>query len=461
MVNGPALVPAEERAASRQNRASAQDSDSGPQPEPSSSRREIVRTPTIKQDLAREPDTALRSRTDHRMERQLSPLVAASSTVLKMPLLPQREQRRSFGIIFSFLLLVALPTLASGYYLFAIASNQYVAEFKFAVKDASASRSVQPQGMMAALGMGGVGVTSNMTDNYMVTDYLLSRQAVEELQTRIGLIGLYSKPDIDWLARFRSTDPMEKFVRYWQWMVVSDYDQITGIARAQVRAFSPDDALKIANTMLALSEQLINRNMKRIQADTVRFAQNEVERGEKRLVEIRTKLTEYRNKAGIIDPNSSLVASNSQLAQTLRANLAQLETQVNSMRALKLDDSAPAMTIVRSQIKATKEQLAAVEKSVATTGQGAALSNVVAEFEKLDVERQLAQTMLTNAQASLDQARATAASQILYVEPYVRPYLPQSALYPRRYLDLGMAFAISLVIWGFLVLTARSIREHY
>src|SRR6185312_8405129 len=91
MVNGPSLVPAGERAASRQNRASAQDSGTDPQPEPSSSRREIVRTPTIKQDLAREPDSALRSRTDHRMERQLSPLVAASPTVLKMPPLPQRE----------------------------------------------------------------------------------------------------------------------------------------------------------------------------------------------------------------------------------------------------------------------------------------------------------------------------------------------------------------------------------
>jgi capsular polysaccharide transport system permease protein len=252
---------------------------------------------------------------------------------------------------------------------------------------------------------------------------------------------------------------MEDFVDYWQGMMTAYYDQVTGIAVAQVRAFTPEDALLIANTLVTLSEELVNKIANRTQTDAVRFAQREVERAEERLKAVRAKLTEYRNRVGVIDPATSVVASNSALTQGLRTTLAQLETQLQTLRLQNLQPNAPAMVTLQNQINSTKEQMAIIEKSVGRNQSGDALSAVIAEYEQLDLERQFAQNMVTSTMAALDAARAAAASQHLYITPFVRPSMPESSLYPRRILSIMTVAVIALVIWLVGVLVGRAVAE--
>ncbi|MGH9551618.1 MAG: hypothetical protein ACRD3W_19695, partial [Terriglobales bacterium] len=382
----------------------------------------------------------------------------------ELPPLPQRQIRRSRGAIRSFFVCVVLPTALSAYYFAFVASNQYVSEFRFAVKDASPNKTAAvaaTAGASSLLGALGAGAAPNMGDNYIVTDYLSSGQSVRDLQERIKVIDLYSRPSIDLWSRFNRARPLEWFIYYSQRMTTAAYDPITGIASVQVRAFSPQDAKLIADTMLKLSEELINRIVARMQRDTVKFAENEVRRGEDRVKAIRVQLTEFRNKVGVIDPSGSLVASNSQLVQTLRSNLAQLETQMTSLKAERLNAGSPVVQRLSAQIKATQDQIATVERDVSKGTKGGSLSDTVAQFEQLDLERQFAQTMLTGAQQSLDQARAVAAAQFLYIEPYMRPSLAESSIYPRRLVSIALTAFFSLVGWSILLLIARSIREHY
>jgi capsule polysaccharide export protein KpsE/RkpR len=278
----------------------------------------------------------------------------------------------SFGIF------VLLPVILAGVYYSAIASKQYVAEFKFTVKDTSATASAIPKGLLTALGpSAGTG-----TENYLVADYLTSRQAVEDLQQRINLTSLYAKPHIDWLSRFDAAKPMEQFVLYWQSMTTAYYDQITGITTAKVKAFSPEDALLVANTMVQLSEQLVNEMASRSQNDAVKFAENELQKAQERLKRVRLQLMD----GGKLAPSDSLL---------------------------------------------------------------------------LDLERQVAQTMLTTAMQTLDQTRANAATQHLYITPFVRPSLPQSATYPRVILATLTVGALAFGFWLIGLLTVRSIFERF
>jgi capsular polysaccharide transport system permease protein len=366
----------------------------------------------------------------------------------------QRGIKRISGEQIWFALSVVLPVfIATVYYAF-LAAHQYVAEFRFAVKDTSAQTAATATTMMAMMGSGG-----SAYDNYLVADYLLSRQVVEELQSRIKVTQLYARPQADWWVRFDPSQPMEKFVSYWQNAVSSHYDPVTGIAIAQVRAFTPEDALLIANSLVTLSEELVNRIANRSQNDAVRFAQKEVERAEERLKNIRAKLTEYRNKVGVIDPASSVVASNSALTQGLRGNLAQMETQLQTLRLQNLQPNAPAIITLQSQINSTKEQLAIIEGAVGRNKTGEALSAIIAEYEQLDLERQFAQNMVTSTMAALDAARAAAASQHLYITPYVRPSLPESSLYPRRFLAIATVAALGLIAWLIGLMMGRSVLE--
>ena len=376
-----------------------------------------------------------------------------------VPSRPRSKTQRHYGERIWFLLSVVLPVAIATVYFAFLASNQYVAEFRFMVKDATMQTSAMASQSMISM-MGGSG-GSLAYDNYLVTDYLISRQATEELQNRISVTQLFARPEADWWARFDPSQPMEKFVRYWQGMVTSHFDQVTGIATAQVRAFRPEDALLIANSLVTLSEELVNRIANRTQNDAVRFAQREVERAEERLKNIRAKLTEYRNKVGVIDPNASVVASNSALIQALRATLAQQETQLQTLRGQNLQPNAPAVVTLLNQIKSTRDQLALIESSVGrnSTTNGTPLSSVIAEYEQLDLERQFAQAMVTSTMQALDQSRASAASQHLYITPYVRPSLPESSTYPRRILEVVTVAALALIVWLIGLMIGRSVVE--
>ena len=367
-------------------------------------------------------------------------------------------RKRSYSGYIGFAVCVGIPVLLASIYYGFFASNQYAAEFRFAVQDNTPASSAIPSSLTAVLGGGAGGVTN---DNYIVTDYLLSRSAVDELEKRINVIGKYAKPTIDWWGRYDATKPIEKFVPYWQSMVAANFDQVTGLATVTIRAFSAQDALLIADTMVKLSEELVNQLAGRSQTDAVRFAQKEVERAQDRLKADRVKMTEFRSRVGVIDPTTSVTVSNSTLVTTQRASLASLETQLATYVRQNLAPNSPVVVTLKNQIKSVKEQLAATEADVGRGANGTSLSKIVGEYEQLNLQVQFAQAMVTSTMQALDQARANAAAQHLYITPYVRPSLPQSPQYPNRPLAVATVGLIAFALWAIGLLILRSIRERF
>jgi len=394
-----------------------------------------------------------------------------------LPPLPQRRAPSRRKLAWSFVLCVAIPTGLIALYYYMFAANQYVAEFKFAVMESSPVLPGSPPPISAtspsaAMGGGGglalmggasmLGGSSATMQNYVVTDYLLSRQVVEELQRRIGIRSLYDS-DLaknDPWARFAKNLPMERFVNYWNRMVTANYDPMTGLAVVTVRAFSPEDALSIANTMVTLAEDLVNSVAKRPQMDSVRFAEGEVRRTEERLRAAREAMTGYRLKEGIIDPSGAL-SSNLALVQTLRGQLVQQQTDLASLMSQQQNPNTSAAQSLRSRIVATKDQLDKMEKEVSKDREGnRVLTELVARYERLELERQYAQAGFVAAQQAFDQARANAAAQHLYLTPYVRPALAESSTYPRRAQSTLVAALAFFGIWIVGLMVVRAVGEH-
>jgi capsular polysaccharide transport system permease protein len=381
--------------------------------------------------------------------------------------LPQLKVKRSFATSISFLVCVALPVIAASIYYGFIASPQYVAEFRFSVTQSSppalASSGVPTVGngpspisngqianttAIAAAGSplpGGFSVTAGSQQNQIVVDYLLSRQAVADLQERIGVERLYAKPEVDWWARFDDGKPREKFVDYWRWMVSANYDMITGLATAQVRAFAPEDAQLIADSLVKLSDELVNRIDMRPKQDFLKFAQEEYRRAEASLKTAHEALTNLRDTETIVDPDTSAVAGNVQLAATLKASLTQLQAKLNSLIERRLDLNGPNAQMLRSQIDAARDQLAQVEGEVSHTSDGAVLANIIGGWEQLILDWQYAQTSLLMSKQNLDQARALTGARTLYLTPYVMPAKPESPTYP---LGTLWTFLFGLTLFG-------------
>ena len=61
---------------------------------------------------------------------------------------------------------------------------------------------------------------------------------------------------------------------------------------------------------------------------------------------------------------------------------------------------------------------------------------------------------------NLDQARATADRQRVFLASFIPPSLPEEALYPRRWRSLGILALIAFAVWGIGSLAVQSIRDH-
>src|SRR5262249_53884825 len=146
--------------------------------------------------------------------------------------------------IFLFVMMVVLPNIAALVYFGLIASDQYMSEAKFTVSSAAIPK-------MDGMGsITGVPPMLIVQDTQVVTNYIESRAMVEHLERAVGLRDAYSSKSIDWWARFQKGKPIEKFADYWEKMCSTSIAFPSGIVTLAVRAFSAQDAKRIADAVV-------------------------------------------------------------------------------------------------------------------------------------------------------------------------------------------------------------------
>jgi len=380
--------------------------------------------------------------------------------------LPNRKARLSAGFWLSLLLMVVLPTALGGAYYLYFASAQYVSEFRFAVKSSNASASSATTDLVGAA-LGQSARLSAFSDNFIVADYITSREAVTDLLKTVDLRAIYSNKDADYLARLDPTVPVEKLVEYWQNRVDASFDVSTGISIVQVRAFTAEESLRVAKALIASSEDLVNRIAERSREDSIRFAERDVKNAEDRLREITAKLRTFRNVQQTPDLSTS-ASSTLSLSLQLRTNLAQMEAQLTSL-STHMSPDAPTIKVLKNNIAATRDQLGKIEGELgagATAPAGGdkpsqeGYAATLSDYEDIRLELQFAQQSYQNMLTALDQVRSSAMSDRTYLMPYVEPQLAEYALYPERYEDVLIVFLIAFVAWAITMLTVHSVRDH-
>jgi capsular polysaccharide transport system permease protein len=386
-------------------------------------------------------------------DNQLDVLGAAPPAKMR----PQRRRRSVMA--WTLALCVVVPTILATVYFGLIASDQYVVELRFAVKNTSQSQSTDMLGVFAGI----PGATSSVTDSYIVIDHMMSRELLDKLEEKIGIRAIYSRPEVDYLSRFDNTESAEEFVKYWRKMVRAGYDSASQIVAVDVRAFTAEDAKLVAENILSLSEDLVNDLSARARADAVKYAQQEVKRMEDRLRVNRTALRSFRDTEQEFDPAKKVEAR--------YAILGKLEEEITSRKARLanfrsfMGPEAPSVKVLNSEIAALERQLEEERAKLGRTDQGKgsttqSIGSLAANYEELVVDREFAEKSYLSALTSLERARIEADRQQRYLAAFVRPTLPQEALYPKRILAICAVFGISLVLWALGVLITYAVRDH-
>jgi capsular polysaccharide transport system permease protein len=366
------------------------------------------------------------------------------------------RHRRPSVAAWSFVVVVALPMVLAAAYYFVVAADQYVAEFRFALRSAAPVRSEPPTWLPA-----GEALAPVASDSYIVVQYIRSRAMIDDLGRTIDLREMFSTRRADWPARLHLPASIEELVFYWKRQVDAFFDAGNGTIVVRVRAFTREDALRLAKHVLGLSEQLVNQLSERARQNALRDSEAAVGRAERRLAGALARLRDFRDEKGLIDPNKS---ANSTVALTdrLRDSLVRAKTEVSVLRQYMRDD-APPVALLEARIRSLEAERRSLEGEVTATAKSGApaLSRVMGRYEELETERRFAENAYQHALEALDQSRREAERQQVYLAAFVPPRLPDEALYPRRARSLAIVFLVAFAVWSIGGLGARSVRDHF
>jgi capsular polysaccharide transport system permease protein len=339
-----------------------------------------------------------------------------------------------------FFLLVALPTLACGLYFFAVAADRYESEVKFVVRSPATSATNQLSSLVQ-----GSSIIRSSDDAYIVREYILSRDAMNALIDRAGLMDALERPEADFLWRyppllFRPT--AERLFKHYLKFVSVDYEHSTGVATLRVQAFRPGDAQRLAEALVERSEALINSLNQRSGADAIASALDEVKTAERRAHEALDAVTDFRNRMRTIDPSQSSLATFNTIASL---SLATAETNATLTDVEKETPGGPQVTALKHKIDALQQQIGVERQKLA--GSSDSLAPQVAEYEGLVLNQTFAEKAFMSALATLESARVDAIKQRVFVEPITTANLPDYRAYPYRLSWTLGIFAIAFMIW--------------
>lgn len=363
----------------------------------------------------------------------------------------KRHKRSKRTVVY--MLAVVGPTLVVSAYYALVAAPIYVSEASFVVRMAA-----PPSSNVFGSLLQNSGITRSQDDTFSVQEYIRSRQALKELGDRLPVRAIFGSPQADWLTRFPrfwENSSEEELYSYYSDRVSVIHNDTTGITVLRTTAFHAQDAADLNASLLALGGNLLDRLNDRARGDAVRFANNEVQEAQQRVIDAQRSITDFRNKELMIDPNASST-SMIELISNLTAELANTRARLAETRKTAPDSSA--IPFLTSQIAALEQQIENERDKM--VGSDKSVAPKIADYESLVLMREFTNKALVGALDALEAARADARRQQLYLEVVVPPHLPDDAEMPYALKNILVVFlSLSLAyLLGWLMVTA--IRDH-
>lgn len=369
-----------------------------------------------------------------------------------------RVRFRHFLTLLSFVVCVLAPTGAAYWYMTERATPQYASVTAFSVRKEETG---SPTEIFSAFGLSGT--STNDTD--ILYDFLTSQEVVNSIRSYRDLEGIWAGPGTDW----ETGDPVfampkgggiEDQTTYWNRMVDVAYDTAASILEVKVLAFDPSNAQMIARDILNESTKIINTLSSVASADVLRYAQEDLGSAETELRAAREELTRFRNRYQIASIASDIALTTGPL-NALTQQLVEAKIEYGLL-VRDTTDTDPRILRMNARLEVIEEQIAAERAKLgASVGgdEGSVLSNRIAEFERLNIDLEFAQTSYQTALVSFHAAKADANRQSLYLAAHKNPTLAERADYPKKPTILGLIGGLSFAVWALLALTLLSLRD--
>jgi capsular polysaccharide transport system permease protein len=381
------------------------------------------------------------------------PVPSASIGEALQPLALPKLQRRHRLLIASFALIVAIPSLIAALYLMIFAANQYHSRAAFSVRSENFSGTLSALSAFTQIG------STSAPESAILYDYIRSQELMEQVDAKVDLTRIFNRAGLDFYFRLGRHPTSEEMLRYWQSMIQVTLDQTTSILTLEVHAFTPEDAVAIAQQIIENSSGLVNRLSAIAREDTLAASAEDLAEAQDRLREASRQIRVFREENSIIDPSQDVMGQMGLLG-ALQSQLASVLVEKETILPQVSSDRDPRLSVIDRKIAAIRNQIAEERARVREPeGGNQALSAVIGQYEALRVEEEFARTTYTAAMAALEAARAEARRQSRYLAVHINPTLADDSLYPRRALLAALVFLGLFAAWSVMVLAYYNMRD--
>lgn len=366
-----------------------------------------------------------------------------------------RPRRRHWMMLFSFIVLVAAPGALVAAYLWAVAVDQYSSVVGFSVRSQEVSPATDLLGQLGHLSGG------SSTDTDILYEFIQSQELVARINANLGLTRIYSAHrEEDPVFSYDPAGSIEDLVEFWERMVKIAYDPNTGLMEITALAFTPQHAQSVAHAILDESTLRINELSAIAQADATRYAKAELDAAVERLREARLAVTQFRMQTQIVDPALD-IQGRMGLLNTLQDELAAAMIDYDLVRETTQEDD-PRLRTLERRIKVIRSRITDERARFGAGGEGRGgddYATLVGEFERLEVDRQFAETAYTAAWTAYDSAVISAQRTSRYLAVHIKPTLAQTARYPQREVIFAVFMLFAFLVWATGALVYYSVRD--
>lgn len=328
-----------------------------------------------------------------------------------------------------------IPSLLSCFYLFVIATPRYESTAIFRVYESG--QDAQSGGAAA---MGGMGGASASPGSYILTSYVKSWDAFQQLNPQ-KLQAHWS--DADWLSHFGGplslyqTNKM-KLWEYYRSHVVPKLDETTGLVTLTIDGYSADFVWKLNQRIIDLAQEELSQSGIKADRAERQMLLKKLESDKEQLASDLEHISELQKKSGFSDLKNEY--------QSVLTNLtaAQKERISISTRA-----AASAFLAQRGQqIETLKRQLAALDIEIASQRNDIARkSKIYKEYGRIENAIKQDSNVIMLDEQSLLENEQNSIRHAYYLDIIENPVNPTDPTHPLALMWTAIIFSLSFVLY--------------
>ncbi|SAK87607.1 capsule polysaccharide export ABC transporter transmembrane protein [Caballeronia pedi] len=351
----------------------------------------------------------------------------------------QRERRRSRWITLGVIL---APVVIAAVYANFIAVPRYSADARFSVRSSS-SPPAFPGAAGGLLTTGdSSGLAGGFVDGWAVSDFLNSRDCMQQVDRKIKLRQRLAHTGLDPAARLAPDATEDELYRAYKASVNVSYNMMEQVDVMKVSAFSPRDAAVISGALLEAAQEFVNRMDEKGVSDALKVSRQAVSLAENDARAARASLTRWRVQHGNMDPNAD--------ATMLLTLVGQIEGELNGAQ-INLDKIRAVGNPDHPMLRPAQTLVTTLEKRLADTrrrlsGAGNTEATQLREYEELRNAQTFADSALTAAQQSYQQAFTDTLRLQRYLSVIAKPLPGDRPSSPDTFVLLLEALAAGFVL---------------